>query len=253
MHKNSMHHFALATQCHERRACDTGRCRTNPACHILNNPNVSSALESCWGRTGTGIGEQAEECDRLRREPPAHLQPHDDQLAAAGRQDLRVGFLALPPSRVGSGRSWIAICPRSSRAVPRDGAHERGIHGDLCSLVEGEAVGQYLDAAGVRQRYIKLHVAEEDIVGHPGARFAAHSRGRPLQGRAARAQHACCGAGRAVVTPDVESPTATAGRGAWGKGARRRRSSRMRMHSLGKRNSGAVGSAVTARGPPGPA
>ena len=58
-------------------------------------PSVDASLarggpQSCWGRTGTGIGKQAEECDRLRREPPAHLQPHDDQLAAAGRQDLRV-------------------------------------------------------------------------------------------------------------------------------------------------------------------
>ena len=50
-------------------------------------------------------------------------------------------------SRVGSDSAWLSICPRSSRAVPRDWAHERGVDRDLRSLVEREAVCQYLDAA----------------------------------------------------------------------------------------------------------
>ena len=68
-------------------------------------------------------------------------------------------FLALPNSRV-------AICPRSSCAVPRDWAYQRVVNRDLRSLVKKEAVCQYFDAAGIRQRYIKIHVAEEEFVGH---------------------------------------------------------------------------------------
>ena len=103
-------------------------------------------------------------------------------------------------------------------------------------------------------------------------------RGKPLASTSPRQQSAsgypmfmsrkkmpCPGACREAPTPPAVghaerwSPNTSSlppqrhWRGACGKGSRKRRSSNTRMQSLERRNSVAVGTATTARGPPGPA
>ena len=111
-------------------------------------PSVDASLarggsQACWRRTGTGIGEQAEACDRLRREP---LPPTSSPTTTSLQR------------RAGKSRSWLAI---SRRPVPREWAHERGMRGRppaSTSMRRASASGT--------------------------SRFAAHSRGCRLQGRA---------------------------------------------------------------------
>ena len=76
-------------------------------------------------------------------------------------------------------------------------------------------------------------------------RAAARSKGAPSTPEVGQA---------AQWSPNASScPPHRQRRGAYGSGARRHLSKRTRIQSLGMRNSGAAGSAMMARGPPGPA
>ena len=65
---------------------------------------------------------RALEVHQLGAETAANLNCEDDQ--ASGRQELRVGGLALASPRINRGLAGDAVGPRACRAIPRHRAHE---------------------------------------------------------------------------------------------------------------------------------
>ena len=143
--------------------------------------------------------------------------------------------------------------PVDARRRPRNGRDQGGVNGRLGTLPQGQSIRQYLDAAAISKGNVDVHVPQEDVGRNSRTGFAADLRRGPLQGCPACSENAGRRTSCAVVTQGVECTSTPARRGPIGTGSRRRLSNTTRKHELGSRNSGAVGSAVRAREPPGPA
>ena len=66
------------------------------------------------------------------------------------------------------------------RARPReassgDRADDRGVDPELGAVPQGQAVGDYLDATCINDRYIEVHVANPNVPGYLCAGLATHA------------------------------------------------------------------------------
>ena len=83
---------------------------------------------------------------------------------------------------------------------------------------EGRPIRNDLQAAGVGYRQPQVQVAEEDVSSNPSPCFAADLGYRPFHGDSTAHQDSGCCAGCAMVTQDVELPSAAAHAGGGGQG-----------------------------------
>ena len=82
---------------------------------------------------------------------------------------------ALAPVSRAHSNAWLGLCAGVRSAVPRKGADERSIDGELGAVPEREAVAYDLDAPGVVDGHIKVHGRQtENVATNAGSGFLAN-------------------------------------------------------------------------------
>ena len=143
-------------------------------------------------------------------------------------------------------------CGAGIRARPRgassgDRADDRCIDRELGAVPQGQAVGEYLDATCITDRYIDVHVANPNIPGYLCSGLATDASNSMLQRKSSGGKQDGCGAGRAMVAELVQASVEGARARSTRQGESRRRSSSTRRCADGTTTAGDVGNAVKAR------
>ena len=149
---------------------------------------------------------------------------HGVEPRGAGRRQLHV--LTRPPTSIPSTTSrarlaswiWVGLAPFASVCVLHGGceagsgdrADDRGVDRELSAVPQRQAVGDYLDATCITDRYIDVHVANPNVPGYSCSvelrRVCLESRRNRKQRRVAihvkisSAACARCGAGAAELS-----------------------------------------------------
>ena len=188
---------------------------------------------------------------RTCRQLPGRSQPvlQRHATASSGYVWRRLRFAACS-RRVA--RDTIGLWMRAAR--PRNGRDQGGVNGRLGTLPQGQSIRQYLDAAAISKGNVDVHVPQEDVGRNSRTGFAADSRRGPLQGCPACSENAGRRTSCTVVTQGIECTSTPAPPWSdWHGQSQASEQHNAETTSSGVGNSGAVGSAVRAREPPGPA
>ena len=132
----------------------------------LHPASARSRSQRCRDAGGTVLSQEAQEGGSFSAEAPANLNPEYDEPRSSGALELWVGLAPFASGCVLHGGCGAGIRARPRGASSGDRADDRGVDRELGAVPQRQAVGDYLDATCITDRYIDVHVANPNISGH---------------------------------------------------------------------------------------